>query len=823
MLYLAVTAILLLVTASILTYYYKDKIINLFVQEVNKNLLTPISVVKIDLSIFEKFPHLSVNLDNVVIQENSGDSKLPLAQAKHIYCTFSLIGLLRGDYTVKQIFLEDAEVFLKIDKNGNNNYTIIDPSTGESTGSGSVSFNLEKIKLDKVLVNYSDEKRDQYYSAFAEDIAANLFMKNDIYDFEIKGNLVSKKIQIEGDQYFHDKPLYLDTRLQYEDENDKLTIMPSRMKVSNSNFKVDGYFTWKETDKIDINVEGENTDIQTIFSLLPENIINKYKVYSSKGEVYFNGKLTGEISKTASPALTINFGCNNASFSHPDFKKGINNVTLKGVYTNPKVEDLTSAVLELNNIEGILEGKKFTGNMMIRNFKDYYVKGNVNAELNLGSVLKFYPVEKIKSAEGVAVVKMSLNGRLNDLKSISTTQKMVTAGEIILKDLDFNLTSNNLPFKDFNGSFIFRNNDLGISDFSGNIGSSKFLINGFFKNIIAFVVFKDQPISIEADLSSEFLDFNELLSGNVSDGKEAEPGEHFYSFEISPKLQFSFNCDVQQLNFRRFHGEAIKGQLKVKDQIALTQNVNVNSLGGKMEMNASVDARNKDRIILKTISAFERISIDSIFYIFENFNQDFLVKENLKGQIDADLTTSMIFDSKLRLNPSSIVSDLEFSIKNGELNDFEPMQNLSRFVEEKNLARLKFSELKNKVHIEKQTIFLPPMEIRSNVSTILIGGTHTFDQHIDYRLQVPLRSLFRKVKDTGDPFGAVEENNGQTKLFLTIKGTTDDYKIGYDAEAVKQKIKQDVKKEGKELKEAFQNKGKEKQAVELEEEEYFDF
>jgi hypothetical protein len=55
-------------------------------------------------------------------------------------------------------------------------------------------------------------------------------------------------------------------------------------------------------------------------------------------------------------------------------------------------------------------------------------------------------------------------------------------------------------------------------------------------------------------------------------------------------------------------------------------------------------------------------------------------------------------------------------------------------------------------------------------------------------------------------------------------GTTDDYKIIYDTESVKKKIASDLKKEVKELKDAFKNKGtKEKKELELEEEEYFDW
>jgi hypothetical protein len=115
------------------------------------------------------------------------------------------------------------------------------------------------------------------------------------------------------------------------------------------------------------------------------------------------------------------------------------------------------------------------------------------------------------------------------------------------------------------------------------------------------------------------------------------------------------------------------------------------------------------------------------------------------------------------------------------------------------------------------------MEIKSNATTIQLSGTHTFDQHINYRVIAPLRS--KKKIDPDEAFGAIEDTGkGQTRVFLKITGTTDDYKVSYDQEAVKKKIVSDLKKEVKELKEAFQLKGKKKKKeLELEKDEYFDW
>ncbi len=115
------------------------------------------------------------------------------------------------------------------------------------------------------------------------------------------------------------------------------------------------------------------------------------------------------------------------------------------------------------------------------------------------------------------------------------------------------------------------------------------------------------------------------------------------------------------------------------------------------------------------------------------------------------------------------------------------------------------------------------MEVRTNVTSIKISGTHTFDQRIDYRLIAPLRND-KNVTSVEAKQALEEDGSGQSKLFLKIVGTADDYRVVYDSESVKKKIATDLKNEVQELKEAFKNKGtKEKKEVELEEDEYFDW
>ena len=242
-------------------------------------------------------------------------------------------------------------------------------------------------------------------------------------------------------------------------------------------------------------------------------------------------------------------------------------------------------------------------------------------------------------------------------------------------------------------------------------------------------------------------------------------------------------------------------------------------MGGDLSLSGIVDAKNHKAIDILTTAKLNSIHLDSVFYVFKNFNQDFIEDKHLKGLTTADVTFELTLNEKLKLFPETLIADISTVIKNGELNNFEPMKSLNKYLDDEGLSKLRFADLKNDIHIENKTIYIPQMEVRSNVTTLQISGTHTFDQQIDYRIVTPLRNK-NKVNLT-EATGAVEEQGGQLKLFLKVTGTTDDYRVQYDTEAVKKKIVSDLKKEVQELKDAFKNKGvKKKKEIELSTEEF---
>jgi hypothetical protein len=542
------------------------------------------------------------------------------------------------------------------------------------------------------------------------------------------------------------------------------------------------------------------------------------KQYESEGEVFFQLHLKGEISNQKDPFISVSFGCKDATFTHLDYKSKITHANLEGSFASASLSQFSKAELHLKNIAGELNGKPFSSNLILQNLEDPYIQFNFAGELDAASLQNFYPLPEIREMAGTIVADFSIAGETKLLKKKTTAQQVKTDGNIELKDIQFVYGQKGVHFNNVEGSLQFNNNDLAMSNFSGRVENSDFVLNGFFKNVITFLLFENQPIGIEADLKSNFLDVDQLFEIGFGTTQTED-----YQFIISPNVQLNFNCDIKSLAYKRFHPRNVKGDLLVKNQVAVSRTIEMKTMGGILSLNGIVDAKNPKAIDIVSSFKLDGVFIDSVFYVFENFYQNFIEDKHLKGQAFADVNLEMTLSEKLKLISKTLTSDIGVTIKNGELNNFEPLKALTKYLDDGSLSKLRFADLKNEVHIENETIYIPQMEIKSNATTIQLSGTHTFDQHINYRVVAPLRS--KKKIDPDEAFGAIEETGkGQTRIFLKITGTTEQYKVSYDQEAVKKKIVSDLKKEVKELKEAFQLKGKKKKKeLELEKDEYFDW
>mgnify|MGYP005752897151 CR=1 FL=1 len=808
-----VAILLLLVGAALaMLHAYQDKIIKLFVAEANKHITTQVQVGDISISLFDKFPHASLSLRDVAIAEAVEGSTEPLARAKYLFCTFSLLDVLRGKYQVRQFFMEDGQVLVRVLPDGRANYHIY--NTSDTTASEDFSFNLEKIMLQNVLVTYTDDQLKQTYKVQAQQLAASLGYEASLLRIATEGRAQIHTIKLGQSEYFKNKNVDLSTSITIDKPQQYIVVVPSVIKVNQAEYQVSGDIDYTNEVELDLALTGKNTSIQSLLSLLPETLTKEWSQYRSEGDVFFSGLVKGKVTDKESPLIEFSFGGKNAAFYHPDYKQKLEQVSFDGSFSNGEKHHVRTSVLELKNVKGNIKGRPFSGSILYKNFADPTVAVNIQADLDLAHVLDVFPAPQVKSGSGFVKVKLDFSGNLNKYRKSPGNNTIHTAGDVSLQNVSLQLAEYPLPVSNLSGNFMFRKNDMAVSDLKGRYGDSDFEINGLFRNMLAWLLLDNQKLLIEADLNSRFLNFDQLLSQNSN-----KNSSEAYYLQVSPLLAFDINADVEKLKFRRFNSRSLKGAVTLQNQVIKSPNVSFNAVGGRFSVRGNVDVRDQKYIKVHTTSRLENMRVDSLFYVFEDFGQSFLVQRHLRGDLTADITSDLYFDRYLNPKTDLMQAEVSALVRNGQLIHFEPMQKLSIFMKRSELANLQFSELSNKFWIQERTVFIPEMNVRTNlsrVSSLSFSGTHTFDQQMDYKFKVPF-ALAKRTTAEADDAGA---------LYLTLKGNENDYKISYDKDRVATKIQEDIKKEKQELRNIFKGKEPEpekQKEVQVNQDEYFNF
>ncbi|MFP4342864.1 MAG: AsmA-like C-terminal region-containing protein [Cyclobacteriaceae bacterium] len=841
------TITLLLAAAGLYMHLHQDELIRQFVKQANTVLSTPVKVKNIRLSLWEQFPRIAISLSEVEIYGSPTNSLKAsqtdslLATAAQLDFTFNLWHFVRGQYEIERVYLTDSWVTLLIDKAGANNYSIFRKREGtEAPAEASpLRFSLNHIQLKNVEVSYEDQQIRQHHQFLAQEMTSLLEIEGEMYDIAVSGDMETRFIRIGQDEYFRNKPLRLDTHMAYDYPQRYLRIDTTRVDIGQGHFLLSGIVDQAHDNYVDIKLKGENTSLQTLLSLLPEPIIQSWKAYRSEGEAYLQGSVRGNVTSSASPLVELDFGCRQASFYHPDYNKRMSNISLQGSFTNGQLHSLRSSVLELKNIEGVLDGRTLSGSLTLSNFDDYHLSCQVKTQMDINSFFAFYPVPEIRAARGEVNADFAISGRLSDLQGENRHywQRIKSSGDISLRGLDILWQANRLPVEGLRGNLMFKNSDLSVSNLEGYIGNSHLVLNGMLRNAFAYLLSDTQPIHIEADVQSRQIDLDELLSGQeaaptqVNDWQSVAD-KQTYRFRLDPRLRLSFDLQVDKIKFQRFRAKKLNGHLEVNDQQARLEKASLHTAGGRISASGLLSTRRPDLITLSASTALEHLHADSIFYVFNDFGQDFLTQRHLEGKVYADVDWQMRFDQALRLDYPSLRVDVLATIREGQLNNFEPMQKLSRFVEEESLNHLRFAEMNNHIRIVDQRIFIPRMQVSSNVTEMWVEGVHSFDHFIDYRFEVPMNAFRIRKAAQRDRAQARERRYGEIleddsrpmHLFLKAQGHIDDYAISYDGENAKTQFRENLRQEKEELKEIFRNKGKEPSyQLELEEEEYFEF
>lgn len=781
---------LLIIAAIALVFIYEKDVKAIIIKELNKNLKAEVVInpSNIDITIIKSFPDCSLQFKDVLMFEASNTkTRDTLLFAKQLNLFFSVSDLWNKKYDIKKITLNSFYTNLKTFKNGKPNYVFWNQEpSANSSKNDSLSFNLQDIKLINGNVLYTDYKTKFKSNITISALSFSGNFKDKDYTLTSKGQLVINKISSYKKNIFQNKNCNINVALKVTNTNYKIN--SASITLNKMQFNVAGDFKYEDSlQNLDLNYIAKNLDIESVLSLLPEAYKQKTNDYESTGNFYASGNIKY---KNFEFSTNSAFGIVDAKITYKAKSITVKAVNLEGVLNYSPL----NSELELKNISATLNNDILNGNLNINNFNQPFIKANLIANVDLANVYAFWPMDTLTKLNGKLNLYASIKGQLNDLKTKTFSNNVQLNLNASIKNLQAQFKGDNKIFAIESCSLMAVDREIIVQDLKLTRGSSDVLLNGKMPAMFNYLLDATQPLTINGSLVSTNFNLDDFLASTNS-------AQTTTTTLIPAGINFKLDANISNFKFNKFEAQKIAGTIEIKNQKAIISDMHFNTMEGEANVDAFADnSNNKLEVVLQ--ANLKNINVNQLFTSVNNFGQTTLQDKNIKGFLTSTIDFSCNWNTKLEPDYKSLQATSDMTIERGELVDFKPLFSLSKFVNLQDLRRIKFSTLKSTIEIKNSVIIMPKTELNNSALNISFWGTHSFNDEIDYHIQLLISELLSKKRKKDDAeFGIIEnDKDNRRSAFILMTGTIDNPIIKYDRKGLKDKIKTDIKEEKQTLK-----------------------
>ncbi len=798
----------LLMILLVLAWAYQERIKQVMITHLNENLQTEIFIEDISLNLIRSFPLASVSFSDLKVMEaGNHQSKDTLLNARRLYLQFSLWDLARKKYTIKQLELDNATIKAGITKEGHPNYLFWETPAEAGEKESSLSFNIQRILLNNTYFSYRDDEKGLLINIDAERGSMRGLFSQRTYNLQAKGDFFARELMIGSSSIITNKPVKLDVGLIVRDQKE-FTFEKGDLSINNHGLRVEGsIINLDEGVQFDTRLSGRDLQLHHLINDLPETWKKYTEGYRSKGELIFNASIIGKLNPSGNPRINADFHISNAELTHPGSGLKLKDLQFRGAFDNGSRRNRATTSLFFENFLTKISDGELKGNFSISNLDNPNLDIDMAADLDAADFVNLLRLDTITTARGRLSMQINFQGRMSE-KNRFTTNDLLAArasGNLKVSEIAFRIKHDPLVYENFNGRFVMRNNNLMVEEFSGNASNSDFDITGHFRNVLPYLLVENEKIFIDANLRAQNVDFDELLQQNVN-GADSDT---VYHLSFSDRLGFNLDANIVNLKFRRFEAGHVMGSVSLQNQQFFAEEVAFRAMDGHIRASGFIDGRGKEAMTFGCDAHLKDVDIHQLFYQMGNFGQESIVAENIFGTVTSDFQFSAQWSPTLEVDWNSLETTANLKVENGALVEYEPMLALSRFLRvEGDLNHVTFSTLENQIRIKNRNIIIPDMEINSSALNLKLSGEHSFENEINYRMQVLLSEILaRKARDRRNPqdqYGEIiDDGLGRTTLFLLVTGTTDNPDFSYDYRGVREKLREDLRQEGQNLREVF--------------------
>ena len=758
---------------------YKDDIGQTLKNKINSTTSLKTNYKNISLSIWEHFPYISINIDELLlfdsIQNTKNDTVIYSTKAS---VNFNIIDLLVKKNIIQQIYLDEGIINLNKNQHQflNQKYKVDDPQKNS---------NIKELLLINIKFKFLDDKSKSNINCNINECVIDI--NEDIYD--LKGKIFSKKVQIGKINYLEDITSSLNLKLKFN--NNQISIVTgSHILIEEVLAEISGVIGRKRL--LNLSVATEKQQIKHIIRYMPKKFRALTKSFLAEGLIDCKGEIIRK-SDDKNPSFAMNFNINNGVFELKEKPIKFTNISTSGKITNGNLKNFQTSEIEFSNFSTNLANGKIFGNFKVNNLNKLFLTGDFNSSLEATDINNYFQNSPFLNLKGKINARSKYKGNISFDKKFSDYFLLAEhTSKLEINNMNFNYLNSPIDYSIDFAEITMNNENIIVDSSFLEIENSMLNYKGHIKNLVAYFTEKSETINL----------FGEIKSDKIIYSPSQEANNRSAENHLIPKwITFDFDVKLKKLIYNDFYVTDLNGKLRLQNRMISGENINGNSLGGNITSDFSLNEETKNYLILKANLILNSINIQNTFVAFNDFNQNFIQSDHIKGISSAKIDFESHWKPDTKFIDEKLILTSDLTIEKGELINFEPLEKLSSFVSVDDLKHVQFSTLKNTIDVKDKIVTIPKMEINSSALSLLLSGTHTFDNLINYDITLLLSELlFKKfkTKNNSSEFGeVVKDDQNFTAIFLKMSGDKDKTEIAFDGLKLKEDIQNKITKEVK--------------------------
>ena len=762
--------------------------------EIKANLGADVQIGQLDISLFRHFPSITLQLSDVSIR----DSLWPqhhhdLLQAKNVFVSCQIFRSLSSrKVQLGKIFLEHGTIYFYRDTSGYSNTYIFKDRKPASASSGKPA-DLPDISLSDM--KWTEELQDKHKLFDLEIRRLDCEFKREDRVLQIGANaditVKSFAFNTYKGSFLRDKRLTGRLALRYNTASKIIQFAGVTLAIDGQPYTFTGrFFPTVAPDPFFLTVETNNASFRQITSLLTPNIQQKLDEYDIDKPVSIHAQLDAGAADDPQPQIQVRLNLDKGSvltpigrFTETSFRASFTNEWLHG----QKRDDENSAI-RLLAFSGRLQNMPLRSDtIVITNLKHPKLASDIHSRFALEQLNTMTGSETMFFEKGTGNLNIYYRGPMSENDTAGTIvngRLEIDSAAITYLPYQFKLTNGK-------GRLLFKDQDLFIEQLDVNAGTSRVLVKGVAKNLVALLDRNSENVSMDLSLRTAHLDVADFSGFAVKPSTATVKSSNQILFKASfaridnllKEGSIHVGIEAADLSYKKFSGAHAKADLVFDDHSIKLSRLTVEQGTGSLELKATLK-RQGDANPLTLESHIEGVDVPKLFNGFNNFGQEAITAKNLRGKLTADVHLSGALTDKAKMLTKSLKGTVDFTLSQGQLIDFEPMQKIhEKVLKSKDFSEIHFAELKNQLDIDSTTLTIHRMEVRSTAFTLYTEGTYDLKTGADMSLQVPLSNL-KKNKDQNPEIPPDSKgNDSKAGLSLRLRAKTGDdgkLKVSWD-------------------------------------------